>query len=38
VKRILDVFIAATGLRHKMTIVTNNTKVFGRIHGLSLHD
>lgn len=35
---ITDVFIAATGLRHKMTVVTNNTKDFRRISGLTLED
>jgi tRNA(fMet)-specific endonuclease VapC len=33
---ITDVFIAATGLRHRLTIVTNNTKDFRRFEGLSL--
>ena len=33
-----DVFIAATGLRHHWTIVTNNTKDFLRIDGLTLED
>ncbi len=35
---ITDVFITATGLRHKMTVVTNNTKDFRRISGLTLED
>ncbi len=35
---ITDVFIAATGLRHKWTVVTNNTKDFRRIDGLALED
>ena len=35
---ITDVFIAATGLRHQWTVVTNNTKDFFRIDGLSLED
>lgn len=35
---ITDVFIAATGLRHQWTVVTNNTKDFRRIDGLSLED
>ena len=35
---ITDVFIAATGLRHQWTVVTNNTKDFRRIKGLSLED
>jgi len=35
---ITDVLIAATGLRHKMTTVTNNTKDFRRIDGLTLED
>ncbi len=35
---ITDVFIAATGLRHQWTIVTNNTKDFLRIDGLALED
>jgi len=35
---ITDVFIAATGLRHKMSVVTNNTKDFRRISRLSLED
>lgn len=33
-----DVFIAATGLRHQWTIVTNNTKDFLRIDDLTLED
>ena len=39
-KRILDtnVFIAATGLRHQWTVVTNNTEDFRRIEGLTLED
>jgi len=35
---ITDVFIGATGLRHTWTLVTNNTKDFCRIEGLSLED
>ncbi len=35
---ITDVFIAATGLRHHWTIVTNNTRDFRRISGLTLED
>lgn len=35
---ITDVFIAATGLRHKLTVVTNNTKDFRRIPCLTLED
>ena len=35
---ITDVFIAATGLRHQWTTVTNNTKDFIRIEGLTLED
>lgn len=35
---ITDVFIAATGLRHQWTIVTNNMKDFRRIDGVSLED
>jgi tRNA(fMet)-specific endonuclease VapC len=35
---ITDVFIAATGLRHQWTVVTNNTKDFRRIDGLVLED
>jgi tRNA(fMet)-specific endonuclease VapC len=35
---ITDVFIAATGLCHQWTVVTNNTKDFRRIDGLSLED
>ena len=35
---ITDILIAATGLRHKMTTVTNNTKDFRRIDGLTLED
>jgi len=35
---ITDVFIAATGLRHQWTTVTNNTKDFTRIDGLTLED
>ncbi len=35
---ITDVFIAATGLRHQRTVVTNNTKDFRRIEGLTLED
>lgn len=33
---ITDVFIAATGLRHQSTTVTNNTKDFLKIEGLTL--
>ena len=35
---ITDVFIAATGLRHQWTVVTNNTKDFRRIDDLVLED
>jgi tRNA(fMet)-specific endonuclease VapC len=35
---ITDVFIAATGLAHRFTIVTNNTKDFRRIPDLPLED
>jgi tRNA(fMet)-specific endonuclease VapC len=35
---ITDVFIAATGLHRKFTIVTNNTKDFRRIDGIKLED
>lgn len=35
---ITDVFIAATGLRHQWTVVTNNTKDFLNIDGLTLED
>lgn len=35
---ITDVFIAATGLRHQWSVVTNNTKDFRRFDGLSLED
>ena len=35
---ITDVFIAATGLRHQWTVVTNNTKYFRRFDGLTLED
>jgi tRNA(fMet)-specific endonuclease VapC len=35
---ITDVFIAATGLRHSWTVVTNNTKDFCRCDGLKLED
>lgn len=35
---ITDVFIAATGLHHQWTVVTNNTKDFRRIEGLTLED
>jgi tRNA(fMet)-specific endonuclease VapC len=35
---ITDVFIAATGLRHQSTTVTNNTKDFLKIEGLTLED
>lgn len=35
---ITDVFIAATGLCRKWAIVTNNTKDFRRIDGLTLED
>jgi tRNA(fMet)-specific endonuclease VapC len=35
---ITDVFIAATGLRHRWTVVTNNTRDFSRIEGLALDD
>lgn len=35
---ITDVFIAATGLRYQSTTVTNNTKDFLKIEGLTLED
>jgi len=35
---ITDVFIAATGIRHRWTVVTNNIKDFRRIEGLALED
>lgn len=35
---ITDVFIAATGLRHQWSVVTNNTKDFRRFGGLTLED
>ena len=35
---ITDVFIAATGLRHQWSVVTNNTKDFRRFDGLTLED
>ena len=35
---ITDVFIAATGLHHQWSVVTNNTKDFRRFDGLSLED
>lgn len=35
---ITDVLIGATGLRHQWTVVTNNTKDFRRIEGLTLED
>ncbi|MGL4398649.1 MAG: type II toxin-antitoxin system VapC family toxin [Luteolibacter sp.] len=35
---ITDVFIAASGLRHRRTVVTNNTKDFRRFEGLILED
>jgi tRNA(fMet)-specific endonuclease VapC len=35
---VTDVFIAATGLRHHLTVVTNNTGDFRRIGGLTLED
>ncbi|MEP2774724.1 MAG: type II toxin-antitoxin system VapC family toxin [Luteolibacter sp.] len=35
---ITDVFIAATALQHQRTLVTNNTKDFRRIGGLTLED
>jgi tRNA(fMet)-specific endonuclease VapC len=35
---ITDVFIAATGLAHQLTVVTNNTKDFRRIKNLPLED
>jgi predicted nucleic acid-binding protein len=30
--------IAATGIRHQRTVVTNNTKDFRRIEGVTLED
>ena len=35
---ITDIFIGATGLRHGWTVVTNNTRDFSRIEGLSLEN
>ena len=35
---ITDVFIAATGLHHKWSVITNNTKDFRRFDGLMLED
>jgi tRNA(fMet)-specific endonuclease VapC len=35
---ITDVFIAATGLSHRMTVVTSNARDFRRIDGLPLED
>lgn len=35
---ITDIFIAATGVRHGWTVVTNNSRDFSRIHGLVLED
>lgn len=35
---ITDVFIAATGLAHQLTVVTNNTKDLRRIKNLPLED
>lgn len=35
---ITDVFIAATALRHRWTVVTNNAKDFRRIEGLAIED
>ena len=35
---ITDVFIAATGMRHQLPVVTNNTKDFRRFDGLKLED
>jgi tRNA(fMet)-specific endonuclease VapC len=35
---VMDVFIAATGLRHEWTVVTNNVKDFKRIAGLVIED
>lgn len=35
---VTDVFIAATGLRHQWTVVTNSTKDFRRFDGLTLED
>jgi tRNA(fMet)-specific endonuclease VapC len=35
---ITDVLIAATGIRHQRTVVTNNTKDFRRIEGVTLED
>lgn len=33
-----DLLIAATALTHQLTLVTNNTKHFARIEGLSIED
>lgn len=35
---ITDVFIAATGIRHGWTVVTNNIRDFARIEGLKFED
>lgn len=35
---ITDVFIAATGIHHQWTVVTNNTRDFSKIEGLTLED
>lgn len=35
---VTDVMIAATGLRHRWPVVTNNTKDFRRIDGLVIED
>lgn len=35
---ITDIFIGATGLRNGWTVVTNNTRDFSRIEGLSLEN
>ena len=33
-----DTLIAATALEHKATLVTSNTREFGRVRGLSIED
>jgi tRNA(fMet)-specific endonuclease VapC len=33
-----DMLIAAIGLTHRLTVVTHNTREFGRIDGLKLDD
>ena len=33
-----DLIIAAIALAHKVTLVTHNTREFGRVHGLQIED